>query len=244
MFGLTAARALLMHAHPDDETLATGGIIARLIDDSAGVGVLTATRGERGDVVPGSLPAGADLVRARLAELTSALTALGGIEHFFLGEPPARALGAMPRSYTDSGMRWSATGIAVPLDNIVADSLTAAPLDEVVADMVAAITEVRADLVISYDESGGYGHPDHVLVHRAALAAARAAGVRFAEVLPPALAAHADGVQTIDVAPQRIRVTRALQAYRTQFERVAPDHVVHVGGQRQDLPATEYYRIR
>ncbi|MGI8415800.1 MAG: PIG-L deacetylase family protein, partial [Nakamurella sp.] len=105
MLGLTVRRALLLHAHPDDETLATGGTIARLLDEGCWVGVLTATRGERGDVVPGALPDGADLVQARLAELAAALGALGGVEHSFLGEPPARAKGAAPRSYADSGMR-------------------------------------------------------------------------------------------------------------------------------------------
>ncbi|MDQ2848340.1 MAG: PIG-L family deacetylase [Actinomycetota bacterium] len=244
MLGLTVRRALLVHAHPDDETLATGGTIARLLDDGCWVGVLTATRGERGDVVPGALPAGADLVPTRLAELASALGALGGVEHFFLGAPPARAQGAAPRSYADSGMRWSTAGLAVPVDEVTSDSLTAAPLDEVVGDMVAAITATAADLVISYDEPGGYGHPDHVLVHRAALAAARADGVPFAEVVPPALAGNLEGVLTVDVGRQRTRVTRALGAYRTQLEQVAPDHVVHVGGQRQDLPTVEYFRLR
>ncbi len=243
MLGLTVRRALLVHAHPDDETLATGGTIARLLDEGCWVGVLTATRGERGDVVPGTLRDGADLVQTRLAELAAALDALGSVEHLFLGEPPARTKGATPRRYADSGMRWSAAGLAVPVDDVTPNSLTAAPLAEVVADMVAAIKATTADLVISYDDAGGYGHPDHVRVHRAALTAARTAGVPFAEVLPPASAANLQGVLALDVGRQRIRVTRALGAYRTQLEQVAADHVVHVGGQRQDLPTIEYFRL-
>lgn len=252
MFDLTTGHLLFVHAHPDDETLATGGTIARLIDEGFQVSVLTATRGERGDIVPGSLagrPVG-DLVPVRLTELASALSALGVQQHYWLGEPPARADGAPARRYADSGMQWSAAGTAVPAADVSPDCLTAGSLEEQSADLLALINHIRPDLVISYDPTGGYGHPDHVRVHRIARSAARSAGTPFAAVIPPQLAdpdiATADpeaGVLiTIDVAAHRDRLLAALRGYRTQLEQVHPDHLVHVGGQRQELATVEYFR--
>lgn len=242
---MTVRRVLFLHAHPDDETLATGGTIAVLAEQGVRVGVLTATRGERGEVVPGVLDPSADLTAYRLAELSAALTVLGVTDHWLLGEPPARAASAAPRRYTDSGMRWSATGSAVPAVDITPDSLTAAPVQEVTGDLQALIEAVGPDLVISYDAGGGYGHPDHRRVHEAALAAATASGVPFAEVVSADVAETARReVETVDVSAQRQRLQLALRGYRSQLERVESDHVVHVGGQRQQLQDAEYLRLR
>lgn len=245
MFGLTLRTVLFLHAHPDDETLATGGSIACMVDAGLRVGVLTATRGERGDVVPGSLGQDADLASARTVELAQALQALGVTDHFFLGDPAGRASWAPARRYTDSGMRWSATGAAVSATDITPDCLTAAPVDEVVADLGALIDAYRPDMIISYDAGGGYGHPDHVRLHAAGLQAARLAGTPFAEVVPPGVQTHVDDDrwQAVDVSAQRPRQTRALSCYRSQLEQVHDDHVIHVGGQRQELPTIEYFRL-
>jgi N-acetyl-1-D-myo-inositol-2-amino-2-deoxy-alpha-D-glucopyranoside deacetylase len=245
VFGLTLGRVLLLHAHPDDETLATGGLIALLVERGVWVGVLSATRGERGEVVPGSHYPGADLVAVRMAELTEALAALGVCEHYFLGEPPARRRAAAPRRYADSGMRWEASGIAMPAADVTPDSLTAAPFDEVVADLGALIDTVRPELLISYDATGGYGHPDHLRMHWAGLAAAGAAGLPFAEVTRPDPAGGSGSrMEVVDVSAQRPKVLAALRAYPSQLEQAQRDHVIHVGGQRQDLPSAEYYRLR
>jgi N-acetyl-1-D-myo-inositol-2-amino-2-deoxy-alpha-D-glucopyranoside deacetylase len=234
--------ALFVHAHPDDETLATGGVIAALVDSGARATVLTATRGERGDIVPGSLhdrPA-TDLVEVRKAELAGALAALGVTDHHWLGTPPARAGGRPPRVYQDSGMQWGATGQAEPVADVSAAALTSVPIGEEVQDLLALIDHDRPDLLVSYESTGGYGHPDHIRVHQIARAAAEAAGLLFLQVVPPGLAV--DGDLAVDVAGSRSRLIDALRNYRTQLERVRPDHVVHVGGQRQDLPAVEYFR--
>lgn len=259
MFDLTCGHLLFVHAHPDDETLATGGTIARLVDEGFRVSVLTATRGERGDIVPGSLagrPVG-DLVAVRLAELASALSALGVQQHYWLGEPPARADGAPARRYADSGMQWSADGTAVPAADVSQDSLTAGSLEDESADLLALINDIRPGLVISYDPAGGYGHPDHLRVHQIARSAAKSAGTPFAAVIPPQLAdpdfasadpdfARADpeagALITIDVAGQLGRRLDALRGYRTQLEQVHSDHLIHVGGQRQELATAEYFR--
>lgn len=257
-----AGSVLFLHAHPDDETIATGGTIARLVETGCRVTVLTATRGERGEVVPGVGPVGPSpeqLVELRLAELGAALRELGVTHHQLLGTPPARAAGAEPRRYTDSGMQWGAGGWAVPADDVSDGALSLADDDELVADLLAAIAAAAPDLVVGYDERGGYGHPDHVAVHRAGRAAAARAGITFAEVLPgpdegehtpdsrqrlDELLRDGGGVVRVDVTGQRERVLAALRCHASQLEHVAADHIVHVGGQRQELPDAEWFRIR
>ncbi|WP_051265288.1 PIG-L deacetylase family protein [Nakamurella lactea] len=240
---ISVRHVLFVHAHPDDETLATGGSIARLVDDGVRVSVVTATRGERGDIVPGSLAGRgeSELVTVRMGELAAALDALGVADHQWLGTPPARLADEAPRRYLDSGMQWGADGLAAPAADVPEDALTSAPLREATDDLLALIHRSRPDLLVSYEATGGYGHPDHVRVHRIARAAAAAAGLPFVQVVPPALATPAD--PAVDVSRQRPAVLRALRSYRTQLEQVHADHVVHVGGQRQDLLPVEYFRL-
>ena len=161
-------RVLFLHAHPDDETLATGVLIAWLVDAGVDVAVVTATRGERGDVVDGPLRvlAGTDaLVPLRERELDGALTALGVRTHAFLGTPPARAAGLPPRRYLDSGMRWVTPTLAGPAESAGPDALTSADVTEAAADLAAFVDSYAPDLLVTYDLAGGYGHPDHVACH-------------------------------------------------------------------------------
>ncbi|MEJ7648524.1 MAG: PIG-L family deacetylase [Nakamurella sp.] len=246
--GLVGRHVLFLHAHPDDETIATGGTIARLVDAGTTVSVLTATRGECGDTAPGSAPddtTAAQLVELRLAELSGALAELGVQQHFWLGTPPARAAGVAVRRYHDSGMQWGPDGWAIPADDVPDTALSLADPAEVTADVLALIRVTGPELVVSYDARGGYGHPDHVSLHRAGRAAAALAGIGFAECLPGPPGDDGGGeVVAVHVATHRDRVVRALRWYRTQLLSVADDHLVHVGGQRQELPTVEYYRIR
>src|SRR3712207_5287908 len=106
-------RVLFVHAHPDDESISTGGTIATLVDRGAAVTVLTCTRGERGEVIPPELAhfeGSPDLVPIREEELRKALRELGVVDGRFLGAPNARRPGLPERSYLDSGMRWGADG--------------------------------------------------------------------------------------------------------------------------------------
>ncbi len=227
-----ARRVLFVHAHPDDETLASGGLIADLVDRGAVVAVLTASRGEQGEVVPGSLPAGIDLEAHREAEVAGACRVLGVAHHAFLGQPPARAAGRPSRHYTDSGMRWcdAAETLAGPGENAGADALSLADPAEVAADIAAHARAVGADLVISYDDAGGYGHPDHVALAAPSRAAASELGVPFLEIATdPDSAGH-----TVETHHQLERVAEALRHHRTQLV-VEGDQVVHVGGQRQAI---------
>ena len=129
-------RVLFVHAHPDDESISTGGTIATLIDRGARVTVVTCTRGELGEVIPAELKylegSGEPLAEVRTAELASAMAILGVTDHRFLGDANARWADRAPRRYTDSGMQWGEHG-AEPLSTTSEDSLCAAPLGEVAA---------------------------------------------------------------------------------------------------------------
>lgn len=218
-------RVLFVHAHPDDETIATGGTIAALVDRGAGVTVLSCTRGERGEVIPAELKHlegdGPALARVREAELAAAMEVLGVTDHRFLGAADARLAGLPVRRYLDSGMRWGASG-AEALDVLDPASLCAAPLGEVAADVAAVLQASGATAVVSYDAHGGYGHPDHIRAHDAAVRAAEVLGVPFFaivadEVEPRGTAggAAADDL-VVDASSVIGRKTDALRAHRTQ----------------------------
>lgn len=231
-------RVVFAHAHPDDETLATGALIAALVgEESSSLGgrecvVVTATRGERGEIVAGRFPGleGEDFVARREAELAGALAELGVPGPLFLGEPPARARGSAPRRYTDSGMRWIRPGLAGPAEDSGRDSFTAAGIDEPAADLAAALTALEADLVITYDDAGGYGHPDHVHLNHVTRAAGQLAGVPMAELLSDP---EAPG-EWFDLAAWLPTVQQALERHQTQVT-VAGHDVIHSGGQREPI---------
>ena len=156
-------RLLFVHAHPDDETLATGVAVAHHVARGDEVTVLTCTLGEQGEVIPpelAHLAAEQDdtLGPYRREELRRAMAAIGA-EHRVLGERP----GALSR-YRDSGMAGTPSA-ADPRCFVQADADVAAAL---VRDVVI---EVAPDLVITYDGQGGYGHPDHIQTHRVVRAA-------------------------------------------------------------------------
>lgn len=234
-----ARRPVFFHAHPDDETLATGALILDLAGH-AQVGLVTATRGERGEVVAGPLAvlAGTPTLAAhRHTELVNACAALGVATRAYLGEPPARAAGQPPRWYRDSGMRWVTPDLAGPSDDAGPDALTAAPVAEAAADLAAFLAHVGADALVSYDADGGYGHPDHVACHRIALAASALAGVRFVAVVSPTRRDEADPRQGVwRLAEHTGRLRQALACYPSQFT-LEGDAVVHSGGQRQPIVA-------
>ncbi|GAA2371756.1 PIG-L deacetylase family protein [Dactylosporangium salmoneum] len=141
------------HAHPDDETLLTGGTLARAAAEGHRVVLVTATLGEAG---LSAGPAGAALGERRHRELLTAAEALGVERVETLG-------------YADSGLdAGAATGTTVRFAD--------APVAEAAARLAAILRRERADVVTGYDPRGGYGHPDHVQVHLVAEEAARLAG--------------------------------------------------------------------
>lgn len=233
---------LFVHAHPDDETIATGGTIAILLGRSAAVTVLTCTRGERGEVVPpelqqleGDLAA---LGSYREGELAAAMRVLGVADHRILGNPDARVAGAAPRRYHDSGMRWGPNG-AEAISDADPRALCSAEFGEVVSDIATVIAAVRPTSVVSYDENGGYGHPDHILVHEATSHAALVLGEPFFTIVPRG--AEVAGDRIVDIAPVLGVKADALRAHRTQLT-VVGDTIVHSGGQVEPIGTTEVFR--
>lgn len=249
-----------LHAHPDDESISTGGTIAALLEAGAGVTVVTGTRGERGEVVPGELEhlEGTDeLAPHREGELEAALGALGGPAHVFLGTAPARIPQADRRVYADSGMRWGADGFAEPATDAPPTALSLAPLADVVGDLLAAMLDDARrpafSSIVSYDARGGYGHPDHVRMHDAGLEVARLTGRPYFAIVEPraadapaaaAASASAGEELTVALAPAPLAAkTAAMAAHRSQLT-VDPDALTFTlsGGQTHPVAVVEHFR--
>ncbi len=153
-------RLLFVHAHPDDETLTCGVTMAHHVARGDDVHVLTCTLGEEGEVIPpglAHLEGDPDdrLGPHRHGELTRALDRIGAVRHVLGAD---EASGRLSR-YRDSGMVGSpAAGRA--------EAFAAAELDVAGALVADLVRDLRADVVVTYDEHGGYGHPDHIQTHR------------------------------------------------------------------------------
>ena len=150
-------RILLVHAHPDDETINNGATMALYASLGASVTLVTCTRGEEGEVlVPGLIHLSStqeDLLgNHREVELANAMKALGIKDFRFLG------------NYRDSGMMGTEP-------NNRPDVFWQADLDSAASQLVSIIEEVKPHILITYDEFGGYGHPDHIQAHRVAMRA-------------------------------------------------------------------------
>ena len=151
------ATAVFLHAHPDDEALATGGTMARLADAGHRVVLVVATHGEEGEPVPGVLSEGEPLGDRRTAEVADAAAILGAARVEFLG-------------YRDSGMDGDPA-------NGHPDCFWQADVDEAASRLADLLADEQVDLAVVYDPHGGYGHPDHIQVHRVGTRWAQRAGV-------------------------------------------------------------------
>ena len=166
-------RLLLVHAHPDDESIGQGATMAKYVAEGRGVTLVTCTAGEMGEIlVPELEHLAADrddgLGEHRRGELADAMAALGVTDHRFLG-----GFG----TYRDSGMQWHADGHAIAADDIHDNAFWRADLTEASDHLVRIIREVRPQVLVTYDQFGGYGHPDHIQAHRVATYAAHLAAV-------------------------------------------------------------------
>ncbi len=146
---------LSIFAHPDDETFGVGGVMAHYAARGMPVTMVCATRGEVGEISPGSEATQETLGAFREQELRDAMAILGVSDVRFL-------------EFRDSGMAGTP-------ENADPRAFINAPADAVVASLVRIIRERRPDAIVTWDESGGYGHPDHVAVHHHATAAFHAA---------------------------------------------------------------------
>jgi N-acetyl-1-D-myo-inositol-2-amino-2-deoxy-alpha-D-glucopyranoside deacetylase len=158
----TPLRLMLVHAHPDDEVINNGITMAHYASLGHQVSLVTCTRGEEGEVLVPDLAHLASNQEDRLGEhreveLADAMSILGIKDHRFLGAPSRR--------YRDSGMMGTPP-------NERADSFWQSDLESAAKDLAEIMLEVRPHVLITYDEFGGYGHPDHIKAHQIAMHAA------------------------------------------------------------------------
>jgi N-acetyl-1-D-myo-inositol-2-amino-2-deoxy-alpha-D-glucopyranoside deacetylase len=161
---LAARRMVLVHAHPDDESIGTGATMARYAADGAHVTLVTCTLGEEGEILVPELhrlraEEADQLGGYRIGELSAAMRALGVTDFRFLGEAG----------------RWRDSGMMGTPSNDHPRCFWRADLGEATRELVAVLREVRPQVMVTYDENGGYGHPDHIQAHRVAMAALDAA---------------------------------------------------------------------
>jgi len=158
-------RLLLVHAHPDDETINNGATMAKYAAEGVQVTLVTCTRGEEGEVLVESLANLASsrddkLGEHREIELKKAMVHLGVKDFRFLGSPN--------KKWRDSGMIGTA-------QNERKDVFWQADLTEAAQELVNIILEIKPQVLITYDEFGGYGHPDHIKANQVAMLAAELA---------------------------------------------------------------------
>ncbi len=139
-------RLLCVHPHPDDESIACGGVLALAADRGAASAVVTCTGGEAGENLAGIDLGTEDLASHRRRELAAALAELGVDEHVWLG-------------YRDSGMAGTP-------ENEHPEAFVHAEVDEAARRLAVEVRRLRPHVVVSDDERGTYGHPDHVHAHR------------------------------------------------------------------------------
>ena len=167
---LNARRMLLVHAHPDDETIGTGATMAKYVADGAQVTLVTCTAGEEGEILLPelnhlSIEQEDRLGEHRVGELAEAMKILGVTDHRFLGGTG---------HFRDSGMKWGEDGHATAMDDppqaggapTRSDTFWRADLADAADLLVEIIRETTPHVLVTYDQFGGYGHPDHVQAHR------------------------------------------------------------------------------
>jgi len=150
-------RLLLVHAHPDDESIETGATMAKYAAEGADVTLVTCTLGELGEVIPAELAhlafdADGGLGQYRIGELADACAALGVSDHRYLGGPG----------------RWRDSGMMGTPSNDWPGCFWQADTQEAARELLGIIREVQPQVMVTYDANGFYGHPDHIQAHRVA----------------------------------------------------------------------------
>jgi N-acetyl-1-D-myo-inositol-2-amino-2-deoxy-alpha-D-glucopyranoside deacetylase len=231
-------RLLLVHAHPDDESIYTGATMARYAAEGAHVTLVTCTLGELGEIIPPSLAHLAAekedrLGEYRIGELAAACAALGVTDHRFLGGPG----------------RWRDSGMMGTAGNDDPRCFWRADVDQAARALLDVIGEVRPQVVVTYDANGAYGHPDHIQAHRVAWRACELAGTAGTIRSPAkfyATAALGSGpglVSTeIDAGAYFGQKLAAMRAHATQITVDAPFFALS-DGVRRPASGTEHYTL-
>jgi LmbE family N-acetylglucosaminyl deacetylase len=152
------ATLVAFHAHPDDESIAMGGVLAKAAADGHRTVLVFATKGEHGEVDDGFLDDGETLTERRVKESEASAEILGVKRLEWLG-------------YTDSGM------MGTP-ENDRPESFWQADIEKAAEQLAAILRDEGADILTIYDSDGNYGHPDHIQVHRVGLRAGELAGTQ------------------------------------------------------------------
>jgi N-acetyl-1-D-myo-inositol-2-amino-2-deoxy-alpha-D-glucopyranoside deacetylase len=227
-------RLLLVHAHPDDESIGTGATMARYAAEGAQVTLVTCTLGELGEIIPPSLAhLAADredrLGEYRIGELAAACAELGVTDHRFLGAPG----------------RWRDSGMMGTPGNEDPRCFWQAGVDAAAQALLEIIDEVAPQVLVTYDANGFYGHPDHIQAHRVAwrafeLASQRPGGpARFYATAAPDSPAV---TTTIDAEAWFDRKMAAMRAHATQIS-VWPPYFALTNNIRQESSGTECYTL-
>jgi N-acetyl-1-D-myo-inositol-2-amino-2-deoxy-alpha-D-glucopyranoside deacetylase len=225
-------RLLLVHAHPDDESIYTGATMARYAAQGARVTLVTCTLGELGEIIPPSLAHLAaekqdELGEYRIGELAAACAALGVTDHRFLGGPG----------------RWRDSGMMGTPGNQDPRSFWRADADQAARALLDVIGEVRPQVLVTYDADGAYGHPDHIQAHRVAWRACELAGPDApAKFYATAAPGSRDSTTVIDAEAYLDRKLAAMRAHATQIT-VDPPYFALSDGVRRPASGTEYYTL-
>ncbi len=231
-----ARRLLLVHAHPDDESIGTGATMAKYAAEGAQVTLVTCTLGELGEIIPPSLAhlgAGQEdkLGEYRIGELAAACDLLGVTDHRFLGGPG----------------RWRDSGMMGTPDNADPRCFWQADVDEAAAALLDVIREVRPQVLVTYDASGFYGHPDHIQAHRVAWRAFQQAGelagaAGLAKFYATAAPESPQVTTEIDATAYFERKLAAMTAHATQIDVSAPYFALS-NNIRQRALGVEYFTL-
>jgi N-acetyl-1-D-myo-inositol-2-amino-2-deoxy-alpha-D-glucopyranoside deacetylase len=210
---ISGRRLLLVHAHPDDESIGTGATMARYAAEGAQVTLVTCTLGELGEIIPPSLSYlaegdGARLGEYRIGELNAACAVLGVTDHRFLGGPG----------------RWRDSGMMGTEGNDDPRSFWRADVDQAADALLDVVRDVRPQVLVTYDANGFYGHPDHIQAHRVCVHAFERAGRPYGLAKFYATAAPDSPQVTteIDASAYLDRKLAAMRAHATQIAVDAP----------------------
>jgi N-acetyl-1-D-myo-inositol-2-amino-2-deoxy-alpha-D-glucopyranoside deacetylase len=223
-------RLLLVHAHPDDESIGTGATMARYAAEGAHVTLVTCTLGEMGEIIPPALRQLTPdaLGEYRIGELQAACDALGVRDHRFLG---------------GSG-RWRDSGMMGTPANDDPRCFWRADVDEAAGLLAGVIREVRPGVIVSYDANGFYGHPDHIQAHRVAWRACEltredGGDMSFYATAAPDFAGITSSINVTAYLPQKFA---AMRAHATQIT-VSEPYFALSNNIRHEVSAKEFYTL-
>jgi len=229
---ISGRRLLLVHAHPDDESIGTGATMARYAAEGAQVTLVTCTLGELGEIIPPSLSYlaegdGGRLGEYRIGELNAACAELGVTDHRFLGGPG----------------RWRDSGMMGTAGNDDPRCFWRADVDEAADTLLGVIREVRPQVLVTYDANGFYGHPDHIQAHRVAMRAFQQAGGHGpAKFYATAAPDSAEVTTEIDASAYLDSKLAAMRAHATQIAVDAPFFALS-NGIRHEASGVECYTL-